>query len=198
MHRRAPLQPRQLSWANKLGRALWGMVWFFLFRPTPRPLHRWRCLLLRVFGARIGKGVSVYPSARIWAPWNLEMDDNSRLGDFVDCYCVDQIRISKEALVSQYTFLCTASHDYTDECLPLITAPIEIGPRAWVAADVFVGPGVTIGQGAMVTARSSVFQDIEPWVVATGNPAQRMRPRTMKAANKAGASESRPRLGSQF
>ncbi len=182
MGRRETLQPRHLSRANKLARGLWGVVWLVLFRPTPRPLHAWRCFLLKLFGARIGRRVRVYPSARIWAPWNLEMGDGSCLGDFVDAYCVDTIELGQAALVSQYAFLCTASHDYTDASLPLITGPIRVGRQAWVTSDVFVGPGVSIGEGAVVTARSSVFRDLDPWVVASGNPAVAVRPRTLKNA----------------
>ena len=167
-----------LSLGNKAGRTVWNVVWQLLFRSTPRSLHTWRCLLLRMFGAKLGKAVHPYPSARIWAPWNLEMGDHSCLSEQVDCYCVDKIRIGAHATVSQYSFLCTASHDYADPDMPLVTAPISIGERAWITADVFVAPGVTIGEGAVVTARSSVFSDIEPWVVATGNPARPIKKRT--------------------
>jgi putative colanic acid biosynthesis acetyltransferase WcaF len=90
---------------------------------------------------------------------------------------VDKIRIGAHATISQYSFLCTASHDYRRASFPLVTAPITIGERAWVTADVFVGPGVTIGDGAVITARSSVFHDIPPWMVATGTPAVPVRPR---------------------
>ena len=173
------LRPQHLTVGNKLARAIWGVVWLLLYRPTPRPLHAWRCVLLRLFGAKIGNKVRIYPSARIWAPWNLVMDDRSCLGDFVDCYSVDTITIAADAIVSQYGFLCTASHNYTDPLLPLITAPIVIGEKAWVTADVFIAPGVTIGEGAVITARSSVFHDIEPWTVAAGNPAQFIKRRIL-------------------
>ena len=174
-----PASPHSLR--NKVGRAIWTVVWLLLFRPTPRSLHAWRCLLLRIFGAKLGKTVHPYPSARIWAPWNLEMGDHSCLSEQVDCYCVDKICIGANATVSQYSFLCTASHDYTDPCMPLVTAPITIGERAWVTADVFVAPGVTIGEGAVITARSSVFFDVEPWIVAAGNPAVPVKKRVLKA-----------------
>lgn len=168
-----------LSIGNKLARACWNLVWLLLYRPTPRLMHGWRCLLLRAFGAKLGKGVHPYPSARIWAPWNLEMGDHACLSEGVDCYCVDKIRLGPYALVSQYSFLCTASHDYTDRAFPLVCAPISIGERAWVTADVFVGPGVTIGDGAVVAARSSVFHDIPAWTVARGNPAAPFKPRIL-------------------
>jgi putative colanic acid biosynthesis acetyltransferase WcaF len=99
------------------------------------------------------------------------MGDHACLSESVDCYCVDRIRIGAHSTVSQYSFLCSASHDYRRASFPLVTAPITIGERVWITADVFVGPGVTIGDGAVVTARSSVFEDIPPWMVASGNPA---------------------------
>ena len=173
------LRPRRLSVANKLARGLWQAAWLFLFRPTPRPLHAWRRLLLRVFGARMGRSSRVYPSARVWAPWNLEMGEGACISEFVDCYCVDKIRIGAHATVSQYSFLCTASHDYTLESMPLVVAPITIGAWAWVTADVFVGPGVNIGDGAVITSRSSVFSDVAAWKVARGNPAVPVKERVM-------------------
>lgn len=108
------------------------------------------------------------------------MGDHSCLSEQVDCYCVDKIRIGAHATVSQYSFLCSASHDYTNPAMPLVTAPITIGERAWITADVFVAPGVCIGDGAVVLARSSVFRDVEPWVVVAGNPAHLVRRREMR------------------
>lgn len=128
-------------------------------------------MLLRLFGARISSEAHPYPSAKIWAPWNLTMDEGSCLGENVDCYCVAHIHIGKNSTVSQYSYLCTASHDYTRSNMPLIISPISIGDNVWITADVFIGPGVHIGDGSIITARSSVFRDIPSWVVATGNPA---------------------------
>lgn len=174
------LKPLCLSNANKIARTLWHAVWLLLFKPTPRLFHPWRCFLLRLFGAKLGKAVHPYPSARIWAPWNLEMGDHSCLSEQVDCYCVDKICIGAHSTVSQYSFLCTASHDYTKASMPLVTAPITIGKRVWITADVFVGPGVTIGNGAVITARSSVFSDIPAWSVARGNSAIPIRTRAFE------------------
>ena len=167
----------KLSIGNKVARALWQIVWLFLYRPTPRLFHPWRCMLLRLFGARVGKSVHPYPSSRVWAPWNLEMGDHACLSEGVDCYCVAKISIGAHSTVSQYSFLCTASRDYSKTSMPLVAEPINIGDRVWITADVFVGPGVTIGDGAMVTARSSVFSNLPPWVVARGNPAVPVKPR---------------------
>lgn len=135
-----------------------------------------------MFGAKLGKGVHPYPSAKIWAPWNLEMGNGSCLSEYVDCYCVDKIQIGANTTISQYSFLCTASHDYSLESMPLTTAPITIGNNVWITADVFVGPGVTIGDGAVVTARSSVFRDLPPWQLARGNPAKAYNPRQFEGS----------------
>ena len=172
-----PLRVHQLSLGNKLARSLWQLVWLLLYRPSPRLLHPWRCFLLRLFGAKLGKAVRPYPSARIWAPWNLEMDDHSCIGPDVDCYSVAPIRIGAHSTVSQYSYLCSASHDHSLVAMPLMAAPITIGEWVWITADVFVGPGVSIGDGAVVTARSSVFSDLPSWMVARGNPAVPVKPR---------------------
>lgn len=160
---------------NKVRRVLWSAVWWLVYRPSPRFLHGWRRFLLRLFGANIEKGAHPYPSVKIWAPWNLTMKQGSCLGDYVRCYSVDRVTLEPHATVSQYSFLCTASHDYRVDGMPLITAPITIGRHAWVAADAFIGPGVRVGERAIVGARASVFRDVDPWTVVGGNPARLIR-----------------------
>ncbi len=160
------------SCANQLMRILWRTVWLLAYRPSPKVFHGWRRFLLRMFGAKIANNAYPHPSVKIWAPWNLEMGPLSCIGPDVDCYCVDRVVIGARATVSQYSFLCTATHDYHGALMPLVTAPIVIGERAWVAADVFIGPGVAIGEGAVVGARSSVFRNVDPWTVVAGNPAR--------------------------
>jgi putative colanic acid biosynthesis acetyltransferase WcaF len=167
-----PLQSANVGTASKLLRAAWELVWLLLYRPSPTPLHGWRRLLLRVFGARIAAGAHPYPRARIWAPWNLSMAEHSCLANDVDCYCVAQVSLGMHATVSQYSYLCTASHDYRDPAMPLVIAPIVVERDAWVAADVFVGPGVKVGTGAVVGARSTVLADVPPWTVVAGSPAR--------------------------
>jgi len=168
------------SLKNRILRVLWSWVWLLLYRPSPTLCHGWRRMLLRLFGARIGKGVHVYPSSKIWAPWNLVMDNHSCLAESVDCYCVDKIHLGAHATVSQYSYLCSASHDYTRPTMPLTTAPILIGSGAWIAADAFIGPGVTIGEGAIVGVRSTVLKDVEPWTVVAGIPARKIKDRVLQ------------------
>jgi putative colanic acid biosynthesis acetyltransferase WcaF len=167
---------------NKLGRVLWGAVWLLLFRPSPRICHSWRRMLLRLLGARIGRGCKTDPSTRIWAPWNLTMGDYAALGYDVDCYCVAPIRLGAHSTVSQYSFLCAASHDIDDPHMRLISAPIEIADQAWVCAGVFVAPGVTVGQGAVAGARAVVVSNVEPWTVVAGNPARQIKLRSIGPA----------------
>lgn len=179
----------QLGVGNKVLRAIWNAVWLLFYRPTPVAMHGWRRFLLRLFGAKIGSPAYLYPSARVWAPWNLEMGDHSTLAHGVDCYSVDRVRIGSLTTVSQYSYLCTATHDYTDPCIltqpqmPLLTAPITLGDRVWITADVFVGPGVTIGDGTVVLARSSVFKNLPAWVVAAGSPAVARKERRLRSAS---------------
>lgn len=175
------LKRTEIGVENKIKRLVWNLVWLVFYRPSPKPLHEWRCFLLRLFGANLGRRVHPYPSSKVWAPWNLVMGDDSCLADGVDCYSVAKVTIGKRATVSQYSYLCTASHDYRKASMPLVAAPISIGDNAWITADVFLGPGVSIGEGAVVTARSSVFKDIGPWVVASGNPAVVVKQREYQA-----------------
>lgn len=172
---------QDLSTARRLKRAFWGFVWLVLFRPSPRPFFAWRRALLRAFGARIAKGAHPYPSARIWAPWNLVMHEDSCLADEVDCYCVDTITVGRRAIVSQRAFLCSASHDFRDPAFPLVTGAILIGDEAWVAAEAYVGPGVRIGEGAVVAARATVTRDVAPWTIVGGMPARSIGTRPQSA-----------------
>jgi putative colanic acid biosynthesis acetyltransferase WcaF len=123
------------SLRSKLARAVWNVVWRLLFRPTPRGFfYGWRRFLLRLFGAKIGKGVHVLPSCKIWQPWKLTMGDHSCLSEGVDCYSVDCVTIGQQVVVSQEAFLCCASHDIASPIMELTYAPIVIDAQVWVAA----------------------------------------------------------------
>jgi len=156
---------------TQFARALWSIVRLSLFLPSPSPFNAWRRLLLRLFGARIGKGVKVMPTARIFAPWRLTMESQSCMGHYVDCYNLGGVSIGRNATVSQYSFLCGATHDHTLTTMPLVARPISIGANAWICADTFIAPGVSVGEGTVVGARSSVFGDLPPWKLCHGSPA---------------------------
>lgn len=158
---------------NKLHRLIWNTTCMFLFRPFAGPLFwKWRNMILRLFGAQIGKGSKISASTKIWAPWNLEIGDYTAIGPRANCYNPALIKIGSKVVISQGAYLCTASHDITNPKNPLITKSINIDSFTWVAADAFVGMGVTVGQGAVVGARAAVFKDVDPWTVVGGNPAK--------------------------
>ncbi|MBC2595598.1 putative colanic acid biosynthesis acetyltransferase [Ruficoccus amylovorans] len=176
---RLPPKPVTYSFPHKAGRIVWAVVWSLFYRPTPRNLYPWRRLLLRCFGANIAPGAKPASGARIWAPWALTMEEGSTLGDYVDCYTQAPIVLRAHCTVSQYCFLCAGTHDTRRLDLPHLAAPIEIGAYAWVTADAFIGPGVTVGEGAVVGVRSTVLDDVEPWTVVAGTPAKFMKKREL-------------------
>ena len=172
---------------QRIRRLLWELVWLLLFRPTPRWFfNAWRVFLLRCFGATIGPGSRVLPTCRVWAPWNLTLGSYSVLGDDVDCYAMNSIIIGSKVAISQRAFLCGGSHDIESLRRPLITGPICIHDHAWVCAEAFVGPNITIGEGAIIAARAAVVRDVPEWVVVGGNPANVIKQRTIRDSSSQG------------
>ncbi|MCX7801130.1 MAG: WcaF family extracellular polysaccharide biosynthesis acetyltransferase [Fimbriimonadales bacterium] len=169
--------------ANRVRRALWGAAYLLLFRPSPRPCHAWRAFLLRLFGAKIGRGVHVYAKARVWAPWNLEIGDESGVADDAILYTMAPILLGRRVVVSQGAHLCAGTHDYEDPGFRLTASPIRVGDRAWIAAEAFVHPGVTIGEGAVIGARSVVTKDMPAWTVCAGHPCKPLKPRVLRGAD---------------
>lgn len=165
---------------NRIARVVWNLTYIILFKFTPRPFHFWRSFLLRLFGAKIGKGVHVYPKVKIWAPWNLSIGDFSGIANDVILYSQDKIEIGSYAVISQGSHLCTGTHDYQKKGFPLYTRPISIGNNTWVAADVFIHPGVVIGEGCVIGARSVVSSSMPAWKVCAGYPCKPIKERILK------------------
>ncbi len=162
----------QLGRHHQLLRLLWCCAWGVLARPLPRSMGSgWKRFLLRLFGAKVHPTAVVYSSAQVYYPPHLTMEAHSCLASDVNCYNVAPIHIGANTTISQGCFLCTASHDISHPHHPLITAPIMIEDQTWVAAEAFVGMGVTIHQGAVIGARAAVFRDVDAWTVVGGNPA---------------------------
>ena len=164
--------PKGFRGRNKMAVQLWWIVQASLFRISPQALYGWRRFLLRLFGARIGKKVLVRPSAKITYPWKVSIGDHSWIGDEVTLYSLGDISIGHSTVVSQRSYLCAGSHVYTKIDFPIYADPIRIGNGCWIATDVFVGPGVQVGDGAVVGARSSVFRSLEGMGVCMGSPAK--------------------------
>lgn len=158
---------------------LWWLVQAIAFPLTPHSFHAARVSLLRLFGARIGKGVSIRPTARFTYPWKVYIGDYSWIGDDVVLYSLDKITIGKHCVISQKSYLCTGSHDPQDPAFGLKTAAIAIGNGAWVAADCFIAPGVQIGANAVIGARSNVLSNIPNQQVCWGSPCRPRYARTM-------------------
>lgn len=157
---------------NKIGRILWNICYWLLYRPFGLNIFNgYRNLLLKLFGAKIGKGAIVHSNAKIWAPWNLILGSYSCIGPTVDCYNQGKISIGNNTTISQKSYLCASSHNISSAKHTLSIKPIEIKDQVWVAADAFIGPGVLIEQGVVVAARSAVFKNVSAWTVVSGNPA---------------------------
>lgn len=159
---------------------LWWLVQAIAFPLTPQPLNILRCALLRLFGAHVGKGVLIRPTARFTYPWKVSIGDYSWIGDDVVLYSLDQINIGTHCIISQQSYLCTGSHDIQDPAFGLKTAGITVGNGAWVAAYCFVGAGVQIGANAVIGARSTVITHMPSGQVCWGNPCRPQYPRTRK------------------
>ncbi len=161
------------KWSRReqIGRVLWALVWP-LFRLSPRPFWGWRRFLLRLFGARIGSSVHVYPTVRLTIPWNLSIGDGTAVGDRAILYALGPISIGARVTISQGAHLCAGSHDWRDPTMPLTKPPISIGDDAWICADAFVGPGVRIEALAIVGARTVAVRDVPRAAIAAGNPAR--------------------------
>jgi putative colanic acid biosynthesis acetyltransferase WcaF len=165
---------------NRLQRFAFVITWFILAQWTPRQAMPWRALILRAFGADIGYGAMIYGSVSIWLPSHLVVEDNATIGPRANIYSMAMIRIGPRAIVSQRAHLCSGTHDHRDPHFQLKAKEIVIGEDAWIATEAFVGPGVKVGAGAVLGARGCAFEDLEPWTVYLGNPAQAVANRVIR------------------
>lgn len=162
-----------------LARILWG-AGSMVFRLSPRLAYGFRSALLRLFGAKVGRHVQIHPRAEVFFPWNLDVGDHTSIGDRVMIYSLGPVSIGQRATISQRAHICAGSHDYTDPQMELLKPPIRIGNDVWVCTDAFVGPGLEVGDGAVVGARSVVTRSVPEWTVVAGNPARPIKPRELK------------------
>lgn len=128
-----------------------------------------------MFGAQVARGAHVYPTVKIAIPWNISLGQDCAVGDRAILYSLGPISIGDRCTISQGAHLCAGTHDITDPARRLLKPPILVGDDAWVCADAFIGPGVTIGNGVIVGARAVVMRDVTPLVIVAGNPAREIR-----------------------
>ena len=165
------------SFSNRLRRLVWNICRTVLYRLSPKPLHAWRSFLLRVFGARMGRGCHFYPGSKVWAPWNLVCADQVTAADGAEIYNPAPVTLGSHVILSQDAYVCGATHDYNDSAFPLIAYAMNFGEYAWVCARASVAPGVNLGEGAVLGLGSVATRDLEPWAVYAGVPAVKVRDR---------------------
>ncbi|MBB2969607.1 putative colanic acid biosynthesis acetyltransferase [Mesorhizobium sp. RMAD-H1] len=170
---------------HRLMRLVWQAAWLAFAAWTPSFLWGWRGLLLRAFGAEIHPTAIVRGSARIWWPAHLSMGAHASLGPGAICYNVAPVRLDDFAIVSQRAHLCTGTHDINHPDFPLKARPISVGRHGWIAAEAFVGPGVTVGEGAVLGARGVAFRNLDAWTVYAGNPARAVNKRRSASSTSA-------------
>lgn len=181
MHKKQDLQtfklPPNFRGKNPFIVQFWWIVQGVLFRTSPQFLYGWRRFLLRMFGAQIGKNVIIRPTVRVTYPWKLKIGDYSWIGDDVVLYNLGNINIGSNTVISQKSYICTGSHDYSEVSFPIYAKEIHIEDECWLATDVFVAPGITIGKQSVVGSRSSVYKNIPAGKIAYGNPAKVVKDR---------------------
>jgi putative colanic acid biosynthesis acetyltransferase WcaF len=162
---------------------LWWLVQSTLFAMSPQFMYGWRNFLLKVFGADIGNGVIIRSSVRVTYPWRIKIGDNVWIGDHAELYSLGEIEIGSDVVISQKSYLCAATHDYCKLTFDLISRKITLEEQVWLATDVFIAPGVTVGRGALIGARSSVFSDMPEGMICFGTPAKAIRKREYERAD---------------
>jgi putative colanic acid biosynthesis acetyltransferase WcaF len=176
MDDRIDIKTNRLSskWSNRelIGRAMWEYFGSVVFALIPRPLWGVRRILLRGYGASIGREAHIFPTAKITIPWNLEIGDHVAIGDRAIIYNLGRVVIGPTATISQGVHLCAGTHDFRLPDLPLLKKPIIVGAGAWICADAYIGPGVVIGESAVVGARAVAVRDVAPNEIVVGNPAR--------------------------
>lgn len=168
---------------NRFYRLIWNLIYSLFYSWTPVYLFKWRVFLLKIFGCQLDWSARIYPTSKIWSPKNLRLGCNVTIAPGVKVYNQGLIEIGDNSLISQDSTLCASTHDYKKIQFPLLLKPIEIGKNVWVCAEAFVGPGVTIHDGAVLGARAVAKQDLEAWTVYDGNPCQMIKKRIMDINN---------------
>ncbi len=172
-----PYKRPSFSISEKIGRFVWQIAWLFLCRWTPKPFHTWRCFVLKLFGAKIGKSNFVYPNCKIWAPWLLETEDVVTIGPGVEIYNPGGVFLGDHSILSQDAYLCGATHDFNTIDFTYVKKKIVLERYVWICAKAVVLPGVHCGEGSVLGAGSITSKNLMQWSVYAGNPARYVKER---------------------
>lgn len=164
--------PHPFSPRERLGRAVWKLCQSIFVRSLPVAMSSRQVAILRLFGAQIGTGTQIHGSVSVEFPWLLEIGDLCVIGPRARIYNLGRIRIGRHSVLSQGAHLCAGTHDYQDPLMTLRRDEISIGSGCWLCAETFVGPGLTIGNHAVVGARAVVTKNVPERAVVAGNPAR--------------------------
>lgn len=159
------------SLRNKVKRLIWQISWFWICRWTPKPLHKWRCSVLRFFGAKIGKSNFIYPDCKIWSPWLLETEDVVTIGSRAEIYNPGAVYLGHHTIISQDAYLCSATHDYNSKEFTYTKKKIITEAYVWICARAIVLPGVVCKEGSVLGAGSITSKNLPSWSIYAGNPA---------------------------
>jgi len=169
--------PTTFRGRSKITVQIWWIVQATLFAWSPQVLYGWRVFLLRLFGAVIGKDVKIRPSAKVTYPWLLSIGDYSWIGDECTLYNLDKITIGKNVVISHKSYINTGGHDYQKVSFDIFSKPVILEDECWITSDVYVAPGVTVGKGSIISARSSVLKNIPSGKICIGTPAKPIKDR---------------------
>lgn len=176
-----PYHRPSFTFKDRLMRLLWQIVYVLFYRFSPSPMHSWRAMLLRLFGAKLGPGCHFYPGGKVWAPWNLTCEDCCTLADGAEIYNPSPIYLESHCIVSQQAYICGATHDYNHPDFPMISYSMRLGAYSWICARALLSPGVNVGEGAVLGVGSVATRDLEPWTVYSGSPAVGIKARAKVA-----------------
>ena len=163
--------PKDFRGKSKVIVQLWWVIEKTLFAWSPQFLYSWRRFLLRLFGAKIGKGVLIRPTVRVTYPWKVSIDDYTWVGEDCILYSLGNITIGSHVAIAHGVYFNTGLHDYTSESFDIGAKPVVMEDQSWITNDVYIAPGVTIGKGCVIGARSSVFKSMPEAHICYGNPA---------------------------
>ena len=166
--------------AGLFKRVLWFLVNTLFVRGTWNPCMGVKIWLLRIFGARIGKGLVIKNGVNIKFPWKLEIGNNVWLGESCWIDNLDKVFIGNNVCISQGALLLTGNHDYTLPTFDYRNAPIVVEDGAWVGAKSVVCPGVTISNHSILTVGTIVTKNTEAYGIYQGNPAVKIRIRSFR------------------